>query len=71
MDNESQSQLASLLSPGERYAWSWIRIWEQVTTNVLTVVVLAALGALFALIVQHFFNFIVVPTNLLEGVREE
>lgn len=68
LDAEAQARLAAVLSPDERYAWSWIRIWEQVTINVLTVVILAIGGAVFALIYQHLFNFIIVPTNLLLAV---
>lgn len=45
------------LSTKESYAWSWLRIWEQVTTNVLTVAVLAIAGGVGTLLYQHVFHF--------------
>jgi hypothetical protein len=53
------------------YAWNWVRIWEQVAVNVLTVVVLAILSGLVSLCVllyQWVSAAVFVPTRLLQGI---
>jgi cation transport ATPase len=50
------------------YVWSWIRIWEQVTTNVLTLIIAAGGGSLVVQVYQNVFHHIVLPADLLTGI---
>jgi hypothetical protein len=55
-------------SAKETYVWSWIRVFEQIAINVLTVLILAVGGAGFALVYQRIFRYVVVPEHLLQAV---
>jgi uncharacterized protein YacL len=55
----------------EAYSWSNARILENVVANVISGAILALLLGVVStlgLLVQHFFEFIVIPTNLLTAV---
>lgn len=62
-------------SKQEEYAWSLTRVAEGVTTNVASAVVLAILAAIIAFLssgflqlIQAFFRFLIIPTNILTTV---
>lgn len=70
---EDQVKVVTLQPQG--YEWSNTRIREQVTINVLSAVILALLTAFVAfagsslgLLMQHVFDYIVVPTHLLSAI---
>jgi hypothetical protein len=59
----------------EGYSWSRTRVTEQITSNVASATIIAlllALGAFFGssigLLLQQFFQYIVIPTNLLTAI---
>jgi hypothetical protein len=62
----TQEHLLAQLSERESYAWSWIRIWEQVTVNLLSAVILALGGAVGLRVFQSLADVVIVPGQWLD-----
>jgi hypothetical protein len=62
----TQEHLLARLSERESYAWSWIRIWEQVTINLLSAIILALGGAVGLHVFQSLADVVIVPGQWLD-----